>query len=156
MSRRILLVFTSRWMILGLHPVCKYSRPTNIWTCVHTVNWKKKCPWTTNKLHIKPLAASSAIRRRASQSKRFWVVESVNIFRVFIKSFPLQLRRKMKFFLWSMGTRVDRICDRARFHCAYTHKPKYVDVLLHSIQSKEPNFYGEFLTRGLPANMLTC
>lgn len=29
MSKRILLVFTSRCMILGLHPVCKYSSPAD-------------------------------------------------------------------------------------------------------------------------------
>ena len=59
----------------------------------------------------------------------------------------------MKFFPRSIGTIVDHKCDPARFHCAYTHIPKYVDVFLHSIQLKEPNFYGEFLTRELPANM---
>ena len=55
-----------------------------------------------------------------------------------------------------MDIRVDHVCDPARFHCAYTHIPKFVDDLLHSIQLKEPNFYDEFSTRGLPANMFPC
>jgi hypothetical protein len=41
MSRRMLLVFTSRWMILGLHPVCKYSRPIEIEICYLTVIMEK-------------------------------------------------------------------------------------------------------------------
>lgn len=46
---------------------------------------------------------------------------------------------------------LDHECDPLEFHCAYTHKQEYVDILLHNIQSEEPSFCDEFLTGGLPA-----
>lgn len=115
-----------------------------------------KCAFTSNKFYIKPLAESSAIQRRASQSNCVWLALSVNKLGFLINCFPLQLKRKIeerKIFLWSIA---DHVCDPARFHCAYTHTPKSVGALLHSIQLEEPNFYDEFSTRELPANMLPC
>ena len=37
-----------------------------------------KCAFTSNKFYIKPLAESSAIQRRASQSNCVWLAFSVN------------------------------------------------------------------------------
>lgn len=50
--------------------------------------------------------------------------------------------------------RVNHECDPLTFHCAYTHTPELADALLHSIQLKEPNFYDESLTRGLPESVI--
>lgn len=54
----------------------------------------------------------------------------------------------------SESRRVNHECDPSTFHCAYTHTPELVDVLLHSIQLKEPDFYDESLTRGLPESVI--
>lgn len=54
----------------------------------------------------------------------------------------------------SESRRVNHECDPLTFHCAYTHTPELVDVLLHSIQLKEPDFYDESLTRGLPESVI--
>ena len=51
-----------------------------------------------------------------------------------------------------MSTVVDHVCDPAKFHCAYIRKLEFADVLLHSIQLKEPGSYDEFLTREQPAS----
>lgn len=48
--------------------------------------------------------------------------------------------------------RIDRVYDRAKFRCAYTHKQESFDVLLHNIQLKEPSFYDEFLIIKRPAS----
>lgn len=67
-------------------------------------------------------------------------------------SFSFKKARRYKLCKRLKGTRADRVNDPSMFHCAYTRKPECVDVLLHSIQLKEPSSCDEFLTRGRPEN----
>lgn len=158
MSRRILLVLTSRWMIPGLHPVCKYSRPAEITTLVTLRLWKFIFAWTKEKSFHQPLAASSASWRRASQSKCFLLTESV---RKFMSTFfyflfglsRLTCQKDWKEISCFMGRLAYHVYDLAKFRCACIHKPAYVGIVLRSIRLKEPSFCGEFSTREQPANM---
>lgn len=145
-SRRILLVFTSRWMILGLHPECKYSRPEENSSLSCSISQIITATWAEN-TRYQPLAASSAIRRRASQSNCFWLEESVS-----------ELTYVIYFYFWLTDFwQVEapyHACDLAKFHCACIRKLAYFDFLLHNIQLKEPNFCGGFLTREQSASKL--
>lgn len=49
------------------------------------------------------------------------------------------------------GVEPNHVCDPLEFHCAYTHKQEYADILLRNIQSEEPSFCDEFSIGGLPA-----
>lgn len=48
----------------------------------------------------------------------------------------------------------DHLCDLSKFHYAYIHRQACVDGHPQSIQSKEPSFCDESLTREPPASIL--
>ena len=153
---------------LCLGEYCLFSHPGGwYWGCIQCVNtqdlqitkfffiestWRKKHEKLVRKFYIKPLAASSAIWRRTSQSKRFWSAVPVRKSCHGSWSFMSTNQGDGKKTFEITGRRVDHVCDPSRFHCACTHTPEYVDVLLHNIQLKEPNSCDESLTKGQPAS----
>lgn len=104
--------------------------------------------------HIKPLAASSAIERRDSQSNCFCLPESDQqiMLQIYKEMLPSKVANWHVYegITWRYYIRVYHVYDPVEYHCAYTHRPEFVEILHHRFQWKEPSFYDEFLITELP------